>query len=161
MKYSLTLFIFTLTFFLLVIFQTLAAQDHDHVHTEADSSEVVALSEPVFSTDQFDVYGSEIGEIESISPLNKASNIDFSVRDAADLHFEGILTEICQTRGCNFYLDDGEEQIRVRFFDYSFFIPTDSGGKKSVVRGDFVQKEDEETGEPFVEILSTAIKIYK
>jgi len=161
MKNSFSIFFFTLAFILLLTFQSLAAQDHGHDHTEADSSEVVALSEPVFSTDQFDVYGNEIGEIESITPLNKASNIDFSARDTTDFHFEGILTEVCQTRGCNFYLEDGEGQIRVRFIDYSIFIPTDSGGKKSVVRGDFVQKEDEETGETFIEILATAIKIYR
>lgn len=125
-----------------------------------DQDEVIALSDPVMVTDEYTVYGSEMGEIIGTATLKKAETINFENREMHDLYFEGVLTEVCQTRGCNFYLDDGESQVRVRFIDYGFFIPTDSNGKKTVVRGDFVQKEDEETDEPFVEILSTAIKIY-
>ncbi len=125
-----------------------------------DQDEVIALSEPVVVTDHYKVYGGEMGEVTGVTELKKAESVYFENREMYDLFFEGVLTEVCQTRGCNFYLDDGESQVRVRFLDYGFFIPTDSNGKKTVVRGDFVQKEDEETGEPFVEILSTAIKIY-
>jgi len=137
---------------LLIVFNsTLLAQNQD---------EAIALSDPVVVTDEFKVYGDEMGAITGTTELKKAKTIDFENREVYDLFFEGVLTEVCQTRGCNFYLDDGESQVRVRFLDYGFFIPTDSNGKKTVVRGDFVQKEDEETGETFVEILSTAIKIY-
>jgi len=137
---------------LLIVFNgTLLAQDQD---------EVIALSDPVVVTDHFKVYGAEMGEISGTTDLKIAGTIDFENREVHDLYFEGVLTEVCQTRGCNFFLDDGESQIRVRFLDYGFFIPTDSNGKNAVVRGDFVQKEDEETGEYFVEILSTAIKIF-
>ncbi len=137
---------------LLIVFNgTLHAQDHD---------EVIALSDPVVVTDEFKVYGGEIGEISGTTKLKIAETIDFENREVQDLYFEGVLTEVCQTRGCNFFLDDEESQVRVRFLDYGFFIPTDSNGSNAVVRGDFVKKEDEETGEYFVEILSTAIKIY-
>ncbi len=142
--------------FLITSFTTVSAQEHQH-----EENDVIALSEPLVVTDKYEIYGGEIGEVTSLTPLNTADQIDFSKKDDLDLYFEGTLTEVCQTRGCNFYLDDGEEQIRVRFIDYSFFIPTDSGGKNSVVRGDFVQKEDEDTGEPFIEILATSIKIYR
>ncbi len=145
-------FVSSIVFLLLTVLNSsLLAQDQD---------EVIALSEPVVVTDQYKIFGAEIGEISSTTELKKAKTIDFENREVYDLFFEGVLTEVCQTRGCNFYLDDGESQVRVRFLDYGFFIPTDSNGKKTVVRGDFVQKEDEETGETFVEILSTAIKIY-
>jgi len=145
-------FITTIVTTLLIVFNgTLLAQDQD---------DVIALSDPVVVTDEFKVYGSELGKITGTTELKKAETIDFENREVQDLYFEGVLTEICQSRGCNFFLDDGESQVRVRFLDYAFFIPTDSSCKKTVVRGDFVQKEDEETGEPFVEILSTAIKIY-
>ncbi len=125
-----------------------------------DQDAAVNLSDPIVITDEFAVYGGEMGNFSGTTKLIKAETIDFENREFDDLYFEGVLTEVCQSRGCNFYIDDGENQVRVRFFDYGFFIPTDSNGKKTVVRGDFVQKEDEETGESFVEILSTAIKIY-
>ena len=125
-----------------------------------DQDAAVNLSDPIVITDEFAVYGGEMGNFSGTTKLKKAESVYFENREMYDLFFEGVLTEVCQTRGCNFYLDDGESQVRVRFLDYGFFIPTDSNGKKTVVRGDFVQKEDEETGEPFVEILSTAIKIY-
>jgi hypothetical protein len=137
---------------LLIVFNgTLLAQDQD---------EVIALSDPLVITEHYKIYGAEMGEISGTTALKKAETIDFENREVHDLYFEGVLTEVCQTRGCNFFLDDEKSQVRVRFLDYGFFIPTDSNGKNAVVRGDFFQKEDEETGEPFVEILSTAIKIY-
>jgi hypothetical protein len=137
-------------------FNTVTAQEHS-----SEENDVIALSEPFIVTDRYEIYGGEIGEVSSVTPLSTVDRLDFSEKGDLDLHFEGTLTEVCQTRGCNFYLDDGEDQIRVRFVDYSFFIPTNSGGKKSVVRGDFVQKENQETGEHFVEILASAIKIYR
>lgn len=49
----------------------------------------------------------------------------------------GTIDEVCQAKGCwmTLRMDDGES-IRVKFKDYGFFVPTDAGGKKAVVRGD-------------------------
>lgn len=124
-------------------------------------NEVIALSEPVMITEQYDIYGFYMEEYYDLIDLSILDAVEFEPINGEEFHFEGILTEVCQTRGCNFYLDTGENQIRVRFLDYGFFVPTDSDGRKTVVRGGFVQKEDEETGEPYFELLSSAIKIYK
>ncbi|TVP98187.1 MAG: DUF4920 domain-containing protein [Balneolaceae bacterium] len=124
-------------------------------------NEVIALSDPIISTDQYNVYGSKMDETYSLTDLSVMDSSEFDAENRQESYFAGVLTEVCQTRGCNFYLDTGERQIRVRFLDYGFFVPTDSTGKNTVVRGGFVQKADEETGEPYFELLSSAIKIYK
>jgi len=145
--YCLLLFIFLIS---LLPIQSIFAQD-----------EVIALSDPIVTTDHYEIYGSIMEEIYSLSDLSIVDSSEFDAENRQESYFAGVLTEVCQTRGCNFYLDTGERQIRVRFLDYGFFVPTDSAGKNTVVRGGFVQKADEETGEPYFELLSSAIKIYK
>jgi hypothetical protein len=125
--------------------QTLQAQDN-----------VIALSDPVVVTDEYEIYGSEIGDDYKITPLKMKESRDPDKQKDKEYFFEGTLTEVCQVRGCNFILDDGEHQVRVRFKDDSFFIPSDTAGKKSLVRGMFVER-----GESNIEILSSAIKIYR
>ena len=146
-QFIILLFIFLIS---LLPVQSLFAQD-----------EVIALSDPIVTTDHYDIYGSVIEENYSLSDLSMMDISEFEAKGGSEFYFGGILSEVCQSRGCNFYLDTGDRQIRVRFLDYGFFVPTNSGGRQTVVRGGFVQKQDEETGEPFYELLSSAIKIYK
>lgn len=146
-QFIILLFIFLIS---LLPVQSLFAQD-----------EVIALSDPIVTTDHYDIYGSVIEENYSLSDLSMMDISEFEAQGGSEFYFGGILAEVCQSRGCNFYLDTGDRQIRVRFLDYGFFVPTNSGGRQTVVRGGFVQKQDEETGESFYELLSSAIKIYK
>lgn len=146
-QFIILLFIFLIS---LLPVQSLFAQD-----------EVIALSDPIVTTDHYDIYGSVIEENYSLSDLSMMDISEFEAEGGSEFYFSGILSEVCQSRGCNFYLDTGDRQIRVRFLDYGFFVPTNSGGRQTVVRGGFVQKQDEETGESFYELLSSAIKIYK
>ena len=125
------------------------------IHILQAQNDVIALSDPVVVTEEFEVYGSEISDDYSISELKLAESFDFNQKQEKEFYFEGTLTEVCQARGCNFLLDDGEYQVRVRFKDDSFFIPTNTAGKKSLVRGEFVQRNGSD-----IEILSSAIKIY-
>jgi hypothetical protein len=129
----------------LIPLQTLQAQD-----------DVIALSDPVVVTDEYEIYGNAISDDYEITPLKMKSSPDAEKQKEKEYYFEGTLTDVCQARGCNFMLDDGERQVRVRFIDDSFFIPTNTAGKKSLVRGMFVER-----GENNIEILSSAIKIYR
>jgi hypothetical protein len=47
----------------------------------------------------------------------------------------GRISEVCQRKGCWTILQDGDEQVRVRFKDYGFFIPTDASGSEAFVEG--------------------------
>jgi hypothetical protein len=47
----------------------------------------------------------------------------------------GRISDVCQHKGCWTVLSQGEHNIRVRFKDYGFFIPTDCSGKTAYVEG--------------------------
>ena len=47
----------------------------------------------------------------------------------------GRISDVCQRKGCWTVLRQGEEQVRVRFLDYAFFLPKDCSGKEAYVEG--------------------------
>lgn len=53
---------------------------------------------------------------------------------------EGVVTEVCQTRGCWMVVEDGESHVRVEFEKYGFFVPWDSKGKKVKLQGRLTEK---------------------
>ncbi len=135
-------------------FQIVTAQD-------SGQDEVISLSDPVVETDQFAVYGGTMGEDYSIATIDMIKSEDFKIDEQEEVWLEGVLSEVCQSRGCNLVIDDGTHQVRVRFKDYEFFVPTDSAGKKGMVRGKFVLRNGEEGETPEIEFLASAIKVYR
>ena len=62
------------------------------------------------------------------------------VRDPArfagkTLLIHGRITEVCQKRGCWAVIREDDEQVRVRFKDYGFFLPKDCAGAKAYAQG--------------------------
>ena len=53
---------------------------------------------------------------------------------------EGKITDVCQMKGCWLMLSDGERAIRIKFENYSFFVPKDSRGKKVRAEGRLIQE---------------------
>jgi hypothetical protein len=51
------------------------------------------------------------------------------------------MKQVCQKKGCFFILPAGDEDIRVTFKDYQFFVPTDAAGSKVQLTGVFKVKE--------------------
>ncbi len=47
----------------------------------------------------------------------------------------GRISDVCQKKGCWTVLSQGEANVRVRFKDYGFFLPSDSSGKQAYVEG--------------------------
>jgi hypothetical protein len=47
----------------------------------------------------------------------------------------GRISDVCQRKGCWTVLSQGDEQVRVRFKDYGFFLPRDCSGKQAYVEG--------------------------
>jgi hypothetical protein len=47
----------------------------------------------------------------------------------------GRISDVCQKKGCWVVLRDGGEQVRVRFHDYGFFLPTDASGSEAFIEG--------------------------
>ncbi|WP_445664100.1 DUF4920 domain-containing protein [Fodinibius sp. AD559] len=105
-----------------------------------NTDEVSRLAEPVETGENYKVYGSEFAEnTQFFAPgyLVRNSNI-FKGQKVAT---KGVIKQVCQKKGCFFMLSAGEENIRVTFKDYNFFIPTDAAGSQVQLTGVFKVKE--------------------
>lgn len=107
---------------------------------ESEEKEVISLSNPVESTEQYEVYGSEFEASQQPLALETLLAKSDTYKNQQVLA-SGQIKQVCQKKGCFFILADGENEARITFKDYSFFIPTNSAGKKVVVEGSFNVKE--------------------
>lgn len=56
--------------------------------------------------------------------------------ESADIKVKGVITEVCQAKGCWMTLDMGDDELmRVKFKDYGFFVPKDAAGKTAIIQG--------------------------
>ena len=97
---------------------------------------VIRLSEPVESTADYEVFGSKLessGEPMSLSALI-AKGDEYSGKEVL---VKTRVAKVCQKKGCFFIAQDGEAVARVKFKDYGFFVPTDTGGKTVTLLGTF------------------------
>ena len=104
------------------------------------TSNVVRLSEPVMTSDTREVFGAMLDDSGPTVTLQEL------VRDKDRyLDREVVVTtrieKVCQKKGCFFVAQDGDAVARVTFKDYSFFIPTDSAGKRVTLAGTFSETE--------------------
>lgn len=49
--------------------------------------------------------------------------------------------KVCKKKGCWMSIKDGEESIRVKFKDYSFFVPKDVDGRQFLAKGKLIKKK--------------------
>jgi hypothetical protein len=97
------------------------------------------LSEPVQTGDGYEVFGSPVGEMAE--PQRLATIVAASEEYAGEqVHAKATVSQVCQKKGCFLIAQDGEAVARVTFVDYSFFVPTDSGGKDVTIVGTFNRK---------------------
>ena len=99
---------------------------------------VIRLSEPVVVTDNYEIFGSPVepGETQRLADVI-ADEEDYVGRE---VRVEATVAKVCQKKGCFFIAQDGESVARITFVDYSFFVPTDSGGKAVTIVGTFDRK---------------------
>ncbi|RNC85347.1 MAG: DUF4920 domain-containing protein [Balneola sp.] len=99
------------------------------------TDQVIRLSEPVISTDQYEVFGEEI-EVNSLEPSHLAEVIE-KESNGSIVTLTVSIAEVCNKKGCFFVAEDGEYSARITFKDYGFFIPTNSAGKEVTLVGEF------------------------
>jgi len=57
-------------------------------------------------------------------------------KDSLNAKLNVTINEACQKKGCWMNVDLGEgKDMMVRFKDYGFFVPKDSGGNKGIIEG--------------------------
>ena len=108
------------------------------------NAEVIRLSEPVESDQLTETFGSPINEALPVFSLSEI--VRDAENDAENVVGQNVLIQtrigkVCQKKGCFFLATEGALAIRVSFSDYSFFVPTNSGGKAVTLAGQLVQKE--------------------
>ena len=89
-------------------------------------------AEVPFSPDQS--FGSAIPESGSVKTLKQAI-ADTAATVESPLKISGVITEVCQARGCWMILVDGNSHARIFFEDYGFFVPTDTSMQRAVLYG--------------------------
>jgi hypothetical protein len=89
--------------------------------------------QPVNVQKAIELYGA--GNLQDVKGID-----DISVK-GLPLQIEAPVTSACQHKGCWMTLQDAsaEDELFVRFFDYSFFVPKDLAGKTAVIKGNFYQ----------------------
>jgi hypothetical protein len=105
-----------------------------------DEGGVIRLSEPVEVTDTHETFGSAMpGSVEPVSLSSLVANHgDYVGKSVA---VEARVSKVCQKKGCFFIAQDGATVVRVSFKDYSFFVPTDIGGRQVTLLGELQLKE--------------------
>lgn len=56
-------------------------------------------------------------------------------KDSVEVKVKGIAGEVCQRKGCWMTMPVGDEEMRITFRDYGFFVPKDASGKEVIVQG--------------------------
>lgn len=72
--------------------------------------------------------------------LSKVTPLETAAKQVKDLHgrtirVDGLLKDVCRKKGCWTVLRDGKREVRVKFRDYSFFVPRDAAGRRALVEG--------------------------
>lgn len=105
-----------------------------------DKGDEPTLAEPIETAENYKVYGSEFPDDAkhfALGYLIRNSNVFKGQKIATT----GTIKQVCQKKGCFFILSDGENEARITFKDYSFFIPTDAAGQDVRLIGTFQAKK--------------------
>ena len=105
----------------------------------ADEDGVIRLSEPVETTDSYEVFGAKFEPAGDPVALAEIIENDDAYADK-EVVVETRVAKVCQKKGCFFIAQDGDKSARVSFKDYGFFVPTDTGGKTVTLVGTFSKK---------------------
>lgn len=94
--------------------------------SQPQTEETTELSENVFGADF---------EATKVVGANQVASL-VQHGEQKELTVEAKINECCQKKGCWMNVDLGnEEEMRVTFKDYGFFMPLDCGGKTAVMKG--------------------------
>jgi hypothetical protein len=55
--------------------------------------------------------------------------------DESNVITEGTIVDVCPKKGCWMRVVDGDDELFVRFQDYSFFVPMNAAGHRVVMHG--------------------------
>ncbi|MGM0589185.1 MAG: DUF4920 domain-containing protein [Bacteroidota bacterium] len=122
---------------IIVVMVTMTA----HAQQSSNESEVVQLSDPIQQTDRYEIYGSAFKDTPKQVPLEDLVNGASQFADQT-VTTKGTIKKVCQKKGCFFIMETADnQQIRISFKDYGFFIPTNTAGSTVRLNGTFTVKK--------------------
>ena len=119
---------------------------------EKDSQSQTASEEPKTQASQ--VFGSSFDPEGSKSGADMLLAFgDLGDSDSLAISFRGEVTDVCKMKGCWIKVAlDGEQEVRVTFKDYGFFVPKDITGKEVTLHGKgFIEEVSVEDQRHFAE----------
>lgn len=103
------------------------------------ADEVKRNSDPVEVGDGYEVFGAPAGDVGE--PVRLGDIIAAGETYSGEVvHTSAKVARVCQSSGCWMTAYDGDATARITFVDYSFFVPTDTGGKDVTIVGTFNRK---------------------
>lgn len=102
---------------------------------------MLSASMPLQGQGKFDRTYLEIGADFESSQILSGEEItrrysSLNPGDSLSTTIEGVVSTVCQQKGCWMRLDlEGDQEVMVRFKDYAFFVPKDIEGKKVILNG--------------------------
>ena len=110
-------------------------------HTVVD---VEPAAEEVVYNGKYQVFGENFspeGALTKEQMLAKYQTL--GINDTLNVKFETTILDVCQKKGCWMSLDLGADNKNfVKFTDYAFFVPKDSGNEETIVNGKAFIKEE-------------------
>jgi len=93
----------------------------------------MGLARPLVFEKDKEVYGAKLKHRKHITLGTIASKPkDWNDKE---LQLRGKITGVCKKKGCWMMLQDGKEDVRIRFTGYSFFVPLDCAGRQVTCEG--------------------------
>jgi hypothetical protein len=108
--------------------------------TQAALADVIRLSEPVAVTDDAEIFGAPLDANARPTSLEALLDSPADYVDTA-VKVDARISQVCQKKGCFMIASAGDRAVRISFKDYSFFVPTDTGGKTVTLTGTFIERE--------------------
>lgn len=102
----------------------------------AAESETISYPEDSTSADgMLSFHGLRINADEA-TPLADLATLVSAKGSVEPIKVEGEILAACQAKGCWMTMPIAEgQEMRVRFKDYGFFVPTDAAGKTAIIEG--------------------------
>ncbi len=100
-------------------------------------------------SDEWTTYGKKMTATKTVAVNEALKEVP---QDGKTVAVEGVISDVCQTKGCWLIMTDGKQQLRVQFEGYSFFVPWEAKGKKIKAQGVVKMKTiDEKTAKHWAE----------
>lgn len=104
------------------------------------NAQVLRLSEPVQKDGTSETFGAPINELPALSQISDLLNLPDQYHDKT-VAITANVSKVCQSKGCFFIAQQGDDLIRVAFKDYGFFVPTNIANRKVTLVGELTKRE--------------------